>query len=319
MAPQTRAEPRGCGADGRVAPGGPADTVPDTRTQIDKMTLSLDGSEFREGHDSFVADRHQAFVEVKAVLEKRRNDMNKARNASNAYIGRGSPGRHAKVGDLVMVNQTEDEVKDSFTPLQLDVFHAMWEVCEVADCSPKPDGIPSKGKRRAASREEALTRQPIGTQVKREFADDIGEPTAFTGMVYDPNEPLGRVRSPDRGWEELDSQEMKRERQKLAARRPFHQMENPSAEIWRVCTEDHGQIFSEHKVLNEECTARSTRTFLNSLTCFGVVQPGGVHTSTREGEAQDGPFSGTVRACRFLEEKGSFKIVGLLSSMGTVR
>ena len=53
----------------------------------------------------------------------------------------------------------------------------------MADCSPKPDGIPTKGERRAASREETSTRQPVGTQVKREFADDMGEPTAFTGMV----------------------------------------------------------------------------------------------------------------------------------------
>ena len=220
-------------------------------------------------------------MEVKAVLEKRQNDMDKARNASNAHIGRGSPGSHVKVGDLVMATRTEDEVKDSFTPLQLDVSHSMWEVHQVADYSPKPGGIPSKRERRAASREEALTRQPVGTQVKREFEDDMGEPTAFTGMVYDPNEPFGRVRSPDGSCEELNSQEMKRGRQKLDARRPFHQMENPSANTRRVVySEDHGHIFSEHKVLNEEWTARSTRTFLNSLTLFGVVQPGGMHTST---------------------------------------
>ena len=76
------------------------------------------------------------------------------------------------------------------------------------DCSPKPDGIPSKGERRAASREEALTRQPVRTQVKKEFTEDMSEPTAFRGMVYDFNEPSERVRSPDEGWEELKSQEM---------------------------------------------------------------------------------------------------------------
>ena len=174
------------------------------------MTLSLDGSEFRGGLDSFVADKHQAFVEVKVVPEKRRNDMDKARNASNAHIGRGSPGRHAKVGDLVMVNRTEEEVKYSCMSFQLDVFHAMWEVHQVADCSPKPDGILSKGERRAASKEEALPRQPVCIQVKREFADEMGEPTAFTGMVYDSHEPFGGVCCPDGGWEELNSQEMKR-------------------------------------------------------------------------------------------------------------
>ena len=33
------------------------------------MTLSLDVSEFRGGLDSFVADEHQDFVEVKAILK----------------------------------------------------------------------------------------------------------------------------------------------------------------------------------------------------------------------------------------------------------
>ena len=310
-------------------PALPSNTTPfrvlfsrDARTQIDKMTLSLDGSEFRGGLDSFVAEKHQAFMEVKAVLEKRRNDMDKARNASNAHIGRGSPGWHATMGDLVMVNRPEDEVKDSSTPLQLDVFYARWEVYQVADCSPKPDGIPSKGERRAASREEALTRQPVGTQVKREFADDMGKPTTFTGMVYDPNETFRRLRSPDGGWKELDSQDMKRGRQEVATCRPLHQMENPSASIRRVCPEDHGQIFSEHKVLNEEWTARSTRTFLDSLSRFGV---GGcarvLAPSTGSWKRIKGsrpPVSGN-RACRFLEEKRSFNIVGLLSSTGTVR
>ena len=43
----------------------------DARTQIDAMTLSIDGAEFRGGLDSVVADRHQAFVEVRNVLVKR--------------------------------------------------------------------------------------------------------------------------------------------------------------------------------------------------------------------------------------------------------
>ena len=94
-------------------------------------------------------------------------------------------------------------MKDSSTPFQLDVFHAMWEVYQETDCSPKLDGMPSEGEQRAAPREEAFTRQLVGTQVKREFAEDMGEPTVFTGMVYDPNEPFGWVRSPDRGWKEL--------------------------------------------------------------------------------------------------------------------
>ena len=127
------------------------------------------------------------------------------------------------------------------------------------------------------------------------YSVEEGEPTAFTGMLYDPNEPFGRVRSPDRGWEELNSQEMERGRQKLAARRPFHQVENPSANIRRVCPEDHGRIFSEHKVLSEEWTARLTRTFLNSHTLFAVIQSG-VH-------------AGICSIFLVVEEKGRLKTV----------
>ena len=54
-----------------------------------------------------MADKHQAFVEENAVLEKQRDDIDKARNASNAHIRRGSPGRHAKVADLVMSRSTK--------------------------------------------------------------------------------------------------------------------------------------------------------------------------------------------------------------------
>ena len=65
----------------------------DAGTQIDTITLSQNRSKLRGELDSFVADKHQAIVEVKAVLEKRRSDKDKARNTLNAHIGRGSPWR----------------------------------------------------------------------------------------------------------------------------------------------------------------------------------------------------------------------------------
>ena len=39
---------------------------------------------------------------LRGVLEKRRADKDKTQNALNAHSGRGSPGRHAKVRDLVV-------------------------------------------------------------------------------------------------------------------------------------------------------------------------------------------------------------------------
>ena len=57
--------------------------------------------------DSFVADKYQAFVEVRDALGKRQADKDKARDTLNARVGCGSPGRHAKVGDLVMVKEAD--------------------------------------------------------------------------------------------------------------------------------------------------------------------------------------------------------------------
>ena len=59
----------------------------------------------------------------------------------------------------------------------------MWEVYQAANCRSRPDGVPPKEERDAASREEALTRHPIGTQVKRDFADDVGRLKVYTGLV----------------------------------------------------------------------------------------------------------------------------------------
>ena len=78
-------------------------------TPVD-MTFSLDGSGFRGGLDNFVADKHQAFVEAKAVLEKRRTDKDEARNASDVHVGRGSPRRHANVRYLVMVKDADSSL-----------------------------------------------------------------------------------------------------------------------------------------------------------------------------------------------------------------
>ena len=111
---------------------------------------------------------------------------------------------------------TEDEVKGRSTPLQLDVFHVMWETYQTIDSRLRPDGVPSKGERDASSREEALKLHPVGTQVRREFADGMGQAKAFTGVIYYFNEPYWRVRYPDGDWEELNGQQVKKGRQHLA-------------------------------------------------------------------------------------------------------
>ncbi|CAB1098497.1 unnamed protein product [Ectocarpus sp. CCAP 1310/34] len=48
---------------------------------------------------------------------------------------------------------TEDEAGDSFSPLQLDAFHALYEAYHGEDAAPRPIGPPTLGEREVASRE----------------------------------------------------------------------------------------------------------------------------------------------------------------------
>ena len=57
----------------------------------------------------------------------------------------------------------ESEALDSFTPLQLDTFHALWNLnppCSKQTSTPDPVG---PRKRAPLSRSEALIRFPVGT------------------------------------------------------------------------------------------------------------------------------------------------------------
>ena len=63
---------------------------------------------------------------------------------------------------------TEKEALDSFTPLQLDCFHALWELYYgvSGDASrPRPVVPPYRVERDVAGRERALREIPIGREV----------------------------------------------------------------------------------------------------------------------------------------------------------
>eukprot|EP00752_Nemacystus_decipiens_P018520 g16605.t1 len=49
---------------------------------------------------------------------------------------------------------TEDEARDSFSPLQLDVFYALWEL-DNPNAAPRPPREPTRGEREVESRERA--------------------------------------------------------------------------------------------------------------------------------------------------------------------
>ena len=102
----------------------------------------------------------------------------------------------------------ENEVKNSFTSLQLDIFHALWEVYHEPSRRPRPTQGPSKEDRDALRREEALRKYPVGTQVRRGFADAAGKVKESEGVVFDFQNRYWRVRHRDGDWEELNEREV---------------------------------------------------------------------------------------------------------------
>ena len=93
----------------------------------------------------------------------------------------------------------EEDVRDSFTPLQLDVFHALWESYTGGDLRPRPPEPRSKGERDQGLRKKALQDFPTHTQVRRSFAGSDGVRRVAVGRVHDFQTPCWRVRYPETG------------------------------------------------------------------------------------------------------------------------
>lgn len=82
---------------------------------------------------------------------------------------------------------TEDEVRDSFTPLQIDVFllHAMWEDYHGPTHPARPAGSPSRGDRKVELREAGLSEFPVGAQVGQQSTDLEDKTKPFRGKLCD--------------------------------------------------------------------------------------------------------------------------------------
>ena len=81
----------------------------DARTQLDATHPEIDGGDFRGGMHSYVADKRQAYKEVRDVrmaLSKRHEGRQKSRESRNAEIGRTSVGTRV-VGNKVLVKEAE--------------------------------------------------------------------------------------------------------------------------------------------------------------------------------------------------------------------
>ena len=70
---------------------------------------------------------------------------------------------------------SETESLDSFTPLQLGTFHALWNLYVPSSERSHPTAPDEPAKKRPAlSRKEALSRFPIGTKIVKPVGDDRG-------------------------------------------------------------------------------------------------------------------------------------------------
>ena len=88
---------------------------------------------------------------------------------------------------------------DSFTGLQLDVFHAVWEFYR-QQAKPRPAETLSQAERDSVAREEALHLIPRGTKIRKRFEDNQGDEREFEGEVFDFCQPYYRITYEDGDW-----------------------------------------------------------------------------------------------------------------------
>ena len=96
---------------------------------------------------------------------------------------------------------TESECLNSFSPMQLDIFHALWEMNQPPRHRPRPAAKSISSEHLPANIARALLEVPVGTVVWRDYTDQQGRIQRCRTEVYDYNTPYWRVRheNGDRG------------------------------------------------------------------------------------------------------------------------
>ena len=89
---------------------------------------------------------------------------------------------------------TGSECLNSFSPMQLDVFHALWELYQPPRHRARPAAESTSSECLTANRAQALLEVPIGTVVWRDFTDQLGRIQRRRIEVYDYKTPYWRVR-----------------------------------------------------------------------------------------------------------------------------
>ena len=105
---------------------------------------------------------------------------------------------------------TERGCSDSFSPMQLDVFHALWKLYQPPRHRPRPAAKSTSSQRVAANRAHVLLEVPVGTTVVWQDLTDQQERIQLCcrTKVCDYKSPYWRVRHADGDWEELTRTEI---------------------------------------------------------------------------------------------------------------
>ena len=120
-------------------------------------------------------------------------------------------------------------MKDSFTPLQLDVFHALWEAYHGPDRRSRPAVGSGKEERDALRREESLRKHPVGTRVRRAFAGAAGNVVESDGVIFDFQDLCWRIPHPDGDWEERNEREVVQAKRRFDLYQKGQHSPDPSA------------------------------------------------------------------------------------------
>ena len=81
--------------------------------------------------------------------------------------------------------------------MQLDAFHAMWEVYQDKRRGTRPPTAATRMERDSLDRAHAQSEVPVGTVVWRDFVDQKGKTYRHRGVIYDYKPPYYRIRHPD--------------------------------------------------------------------------------------------------------------------------
>ena len=129
-----------------------------------------------------------------------------------AVMGQGNAWKVSIQGTFVDGTESQwlsgEQARDSFIPLQLNVFCALWEMFHRAECQARPTSTLTRKERDGIDREHALKQHPVGNVIWRESEDADGNKKRHLSKVFDCKSPYWRVWYADGDLEEPKKREI---------------------------------------------------------------------------------------------------------------